>query len=114
MDVGPYKATVPEAIKRSLNKVARVTGLGRPLVSLMLIEAICEQAGYSGDEEVEARGPKNRDIINPDQETEACWLHLFPDTALSGNEEFPLRGDLMCFHLGATFNGCASSLRYSK
>ncbi|RHZ61573.1 hypothetical protein CDV55_105953 [Aspergillus turcosus] len=75
MDVTIYKATVPKTTKQSLNKVTRVTGLGRPqvepfartLVSLMLIEAICELSGYSGDDEGEARDPKNWDVVFLDQ-----------------------------------------------
>jgi hypothetical protein len=54
-----------------MNKVTRVTGQGRPsvepfartLVSLMLIEAICDQGGYHGEEEGEARTSKGQDLV---------------------------------------------------
>ncbi|KAF7119223.1 hypothetical protein CNMCM5793_008968 [Aspergillus hiratsukae] len=55
----------------------QVTGQGRPtvepfawtLVSLMLIEAICDQGGYHGEDEGEARTSKGQDIVFLDQET---------------------------------------------
>jgi hypothetical protein len=40
----------------------------------MLINAICDQAEYNGDEEGEAWTSKNQDVVFLDQETEACWL----------------------------------------
>ncbi|GIK02982.1 hypothetical protein Aspvir_007048 [Aspergillus viridinutans] len=40
----------------------------------MLIEAICEQSGYNGDDEGEVRDPKNPDIVFLDQETRLSLL----------------------------------------
>ncbi|GIJ81667.1 hypothetical protein Asppvi_000166 [Aspergillus pseudoviridinutans] len=76
MDISIYKATiVPEAVKRSLNKVTRATGVGRPqvepfawtLVSLMLIEAICEQSGYNGDGDDDKRLDVRRTATHEDR-----------------------------------------------
>jgi hypothetical protein len=57
--------------------VTRVTGLGRPpvepfartLISLMLTNAICDQGGYSGEDEAAARTSKGQDVVFLDQET---------------------------------------------
>lgn len=40
----------------------------------MLIDAICEQAGYTGEDEGEARTSKNQDIVFLDQETRLSLL----------------------------------------
>jgi hypothetical protein len=40
----------------------------------MLIEAICEQSGYTGDDEGKARDSKNQDIVFPNQETRLSTL----------------------------------------
>ncbi|KAF7136986.1 hypothetical protein CNMCM5793_006737 [Aspergillus hiratsukae] len=45
------------------NRWPPVEPFARTLVSLMLIDAICEQAGYNWDDEDEARDIKNWDIV---------------------------------------------------
>ncbi|KAF7182134.1 hypothetical protein CNMCM7691_001522 [Aspergillus felis] len=77
MDISIYKATiVPEAVtvaqqgdQGDRDGPTQVEPFARTLVSLMLIEAICEQSGYNGDDEAEAQDPKSRDIVFLDQET---------------------------------------------
>ncbi|RLL95453.1 hypothetical protein CFD26_105260 [Aspergillus turcosus] len=44
------------------------------MVSLMLIDAICDQAGYDGEDEDEARTTKNQDAVFLDQETRLSLL----------------------------------------
>ncbi|GIJ81678.1 hypothetical protein Asppvi_000178 [Aspergillus pseudoviridinutans] len=59
---------------RVKDRKSQVEPFAQTLVSLMLIEAICEQSGCNGDDEGEAQDPKNWDIVFLDQETRLSLL----------------------------------------
>lgn len=81
----------PGRIKREA-RWPPVEPFARTMVSLMLIDAICKQAGYNGDDEDEARDVKNRDIVFLDQETRVSLLVRVDGVArnLNGKVDFAI------------------------